>query len=96
MFTKIKKITLQFCFLTILFSITSLLSFGQEITVEKIWKKYEFYAKGVDGFRSMNDGNYYTQITEDNGKQSITKHSIIDDSKKMPTFLRWAVVCKSV
>lgn len=87
MFTKIKKITRPINFLTILFSITSLFSFCQEITVEKIWKKYEFYAKGVDGFRSMNDGNHYSQITEKNGKQSITKHSIIDETINIETLV---------
>jgi dipeptidyl-peptidase-4 len=38
---------------------------AQEITVEKIWKNYEFYPKGIDGFKSMNDGEHYTMVTED-------------------------------
>ena len=33
--------------------------FTQEINVEKIWKNYEFYGSSVDGFRSMQDGNYF-------------------------------------
>ena len=32
---------------------------AQEITVEKIWKNYEYYGSSVQGFRSMNDGNYF-------------------------------------
>ncbi|MFM7758835.1 MAG: S9 family peptidase [Crocinitomicaceae bacterium] len=48
-------------------------SLGQEITIEKIWKNYEFYAKGVDGFKSMKDGEYYTKPSED---LSIRKYKI--------------------
>jgi dipeptidyl-peptidase-4 len=47
---------------------------SQELSVEKIWKNYEFYAKGVDGFRSMKDGEYYTQVIEG----SIYKFKIND------------------
>ena len=53
--------------------VISLPVISQDITVEKIWKKYEFYAKGVDGFKSMNDGEHYTRPTED---FSIKKFSI--------------------
>jgi len=48
----------------------------QELSVEKIWKNYEFYAKGVDGFRSMKDGEYYTQVIDG----SIYKFKINDPS----------------
>lgn len=56
--------------------------FAQELTVEKIWKKYEFYAARIDGFRSMKDGLHYTQLNDDNGKQSISKHLITDQNSK--------------
>lgn len=36
--------------------------FAQELTNELIWKQYAFYAKGIDGFRSMKDGKHYTEI----------------------------------
>jgi len=49
--------------------------FGQEITIEKIWKSYEFYAKGVEGFKSMKDGEFYTKTSED---LSIRKYKITD------------------
>lgn len=52
--------------------------FAQDITVEKIWKNYEFSGAGVDGFRSMKDGIHYTQLTEKDKKQQITKHKITD------------------
>ena len=55
---------------------------AQEITVEKIWKKYEFGSANIDGFRSMKDGAHYSKISEVEGKQMITKHSIIDASAK--------------
>ena len=38
---------------------------AQELSIEKIWKSYDFYAKGVDGFKSMKDGEYYTKPSED-------------------------------
>ncbi|MFM7301515.1 MAG: DPP IV N-terminal domain-containing protein, partial [Crocinitomicaceae bacterium] len=54
-------------------------SLGQEITIEKIWKNYEFYAKGVDGFKSMKDGEYYTKPSED---LSIRKYKISTPNDK--------------
>lgn len=52
---------------------------AQEITVDRIWKKYEFYAKGVQGFKSMKDGEHYTRTTED---LSIYKFSISNPNDK--------------
>ena len=49
---------------------------SQEITVEKIWKKYEFSGAGVSGFKSMKDGLHYTKLTKVEGKQLITKHEV--------------------
>lgn len=37
---------------------------AQEITVEKIWKKYEYRTQGVDGFNSLQDGDRYTQMDD--------------------------------
>jgi dipeptidyl-peptidase 4 len=37
----------------------------QNITLEDIWSKGTFSAKGVSGFNSMNDGKYYTVQDED-------------------------------
>lgn len=48
---------------------------GQELSVEQIWKTYEFMPKSVNGFRSMNDGNYFSKVSEIDGEQVITKHS---------------------
>ena len=49
---------------------------SQELSVEKIWKNYEFRAKGIDGFRSMKDGEYYTQVIDN----SLYKFKISDPS----------------
>lgn len=57
-----------------LFISISTFSFGQDITVEKIWKEYAFFGSSVDGFRSMQDGNYFSKIS----KSGITKHSFTD------------------
>lgn len=55
---------------------------AQEITVEKIWKKYEYSGARIEGFRSMKDGEHYSKLTEQDEKQSITKHSITDAKAK--------------
>lgn len=53
---------------------------GQNISlsVEKIWKNYEFNAASVNGFRSMNDGNYFSKITNTANGPTITKHKFSD------------------
>lgn len=63
-----------------LFTLLIIVSFGlhaigQELSVEQIWKTYEFMPKSVNGFRSMNDGNYFSKVSEIDGEQVITKHS---------------------
>ncbi len=60
--------------LLLVFMTISLFSWGQEITVEEIWKNYSFFGGSVDGFRSMKDGNYFSRIS----KAGITKHSFTD------------------
>jgi dipeptidyl-peptidase-4 len=59
--------------------IISLQNNAQDLTVEKIWKNYEFYSSGIQGFKSMNDGFHYTEI-EDNDGVAIVKKSILDAS----------------
>ena len=36
---------------------------GQTLSVEKIWKEYAFFGKSVEGFRSMNNGEYFSKIS---------------------------------
>ena len=57
------------------FFLLSLQLYAQDITVEQIWKKYEFFPKGVDGFKSMKDGEHYTKMNEEG---SIVKYKLTD------------------
>jgi dipeptidyl-peptidase 4 len=57
------------------FFLLSLHLCAQDITVEQIWKKYEFYPKGVEGFKSMKDGEHYTKMNEEG---SIVKYKLTD------------------
>ncbi len=53
------------------------LIFAQGITVESIWKNYEFFGASVNGFRSMKDGNYFSKISQTTNGEQITKHLFI-------------------
>lgn len=55
--------------------------FSQDLSVEKIWKNYEYFGAGVAGFRSMNDGLHYSKISKNENSRSIVKYSFSD-----PTF----------
>ena len=57
------------------FFLLSLQLYAQDITVEQIWKKYEFYPKGVEGFKSMKDGEHYTKMNEEG---SIVMYKLTD------------------
>ena len=48
---------------------------AQELSIEKIWKKYEFSSKGIAGFKSMNNGTHYTKPAKD---LSILKYDLLD------------------
>ncbi|MFA7273910.1 MAG: S9 family peptidase [Crocinitomicaceae bacterium] len=60
------------------FLLFSTISHGQDISVEKIWKEYQFYGVGVSGFRSMKDGTHFTKRSKINGDDCITKHSFLE------------------
>ncbi|MFN5031254.1 MAG: DPP IV N-terminal domain-containing protein, partial [Flavobacteriia bacterium] len=53
---------------------------AQALSVEKIWKNYEFRGEGIEGFRSMQDGLHFTRLNDKNGEQSISKHEITNSS----------------
>lgn len=63
-------------------SLISFFSYSQRLSVESIWKKYEFGSQGVDGFKSMKDGLHFTKLSEIEGKLAITKHKITDSEGK--------------
>ncbi|HLV41142.1 MAG TPA: S9 family peptidase [Brumimicrobium sp.] len=48
---------------------------SQELTVEKIWKEYQYFGSGVDGFRSMKDGEHYSRFALIDGQKSIVRYS---------------------
>ena len=58
-------------FFSIFLVLTFKLGLSQKITVEKIWSEYEFFGKSVNGFQSMNDGNYFSKTSAPN---KVTKH----------------------
>ena len=45
------------------------------ITLEDIWIDYKFYPKSVSGFKSMQNGDYYTTISKKGNKVKINQHS---------------------
>jgi dipeptidyl-peptidase-4 len=48
-------------------------AFAQDLTVERIWKNYEFASKRIDGFNSLPDGESFTKIVDVDGQQSLQK-----------------------
>ena len=66
--------TRLFVFLFILSAFNQ--TFAQSLSVEKIWKEYAFYAKGVEGFRSMKDGAHFTRLNETKEEQTIAKYDV--------------------
>lgn len=48
--------------------------FAQDLSVEKIWKNYEFFGASINGYRSMKDGDFFSKITSTPNGEKITKH----------------------
>lgn len=65
-------------FLVVALFITAAAVAQQDLTVERIWKSWEFGEKGVDGFTSLSDGEHFTKIVEEDGKQVLRKYSFKD------------------
>lgn len=38
--------------------------FSQDLSVERIWKNYEFNPKRIGGYQAMNDGEHYIKVTD--------------------------------
>ena len=58
-----------------------LLAQKKEVTLENIWKTYDFYPKSVSGFNSMQDGNYYSKLDKKGGYSQINKYSFLTGQK---------------
>ncbi|MGB2457608.1 MAG: S9 family peptidase [Flavobacteriales bacterium] len=61
-------------YLILMFPIV-LLAQKKEVTLENIWKTYDFYPKSVSGFNSMQDGNYYSKLDKKGDNSQINKYS---------------------
>ena len=61
-------------YLVLMFPIV-LMAQKKEVTLENIWKTYDFYPKSVSGFNSMQDGNYYSKLDKKGDNSQINKYS---------------------
>ena len=68
-----------FCLLFIIISLVAL-SQDKEITLEGIYKDYNFYPKSYQGLKSMNNGEFYTQMKRTEDGQEIIKYNFNDKS----------------
>ena len=59
----------------------SLFSQKKTVSLENIWKTYDFYPKSVSGFESMQDGNFYTRLDDDEKHAEINKYSFRSGQK---------------
>jgi dipeptidyl-peptidase-4 len=50
-----------------------------QLTIEKIWRDYEFWGNSFSGFRSMNDGVHYTKLETSNQRQKIVKYHLTEN-----------------
>lgn len=48
---------------------------GKKVTLEDVWKRYEFYAQSTAALNSMNDGLHYTAITKTDNGPTLEKFS---------------------
>ena len=67
-------------YLILMFPIV-LLAQKKEVTLENIWKTYDFYPKSVSGFNSMQDGNYYSKLDKKGDDSQINKYSFLTGQK---------------
>jgi dipeptidyl-peptidase-4 len=67
--------------LLILALLTSFNGNSQRITLEDVWSKSTFGAKGIQGFNAMNDGLTYTDVNEKDGYYEISKFTIKNGTK---------------
>ncbi|MCR9173915.1 MAG: S9 family peptidase [bacterium] len=68
----------QFILFVCICSVSAVFAQDKQLSVEKIWKYYEFVPSSVAGFRSMNDGNYFSKTTNTSEGPSVTKHKFAD------------------
>lgn len=59
----------------------------QELTNELIWRDYAFYARRVQGFRSMNDGTHFTRLQQGRSGNAILKSSFLSFTAEPEVFV---------
>ena len=69
-------------YLLLMFPIV-LMAQKKEVTLENIWKTYDFYPKSVSGFKSMQDGNYYSKLDKKGDNSQINKYSFRTGQKTL-------------
>ena len=77
------------------FALVSSLIFAQDLTVERIWKNYEFNPKRIGGYQAMNDGEHYMKVKDgsfyqyamndlnDKGVLFLDESKLVFDGKKI-------------
>ncbi len=69
-----------------LFFITQSFSQKRDITLDDLWKNYNFYPSYIGGFNSMNDGEFYTTIEQTDDGQEIIKYKFKNGNKVKTLF----------
>jgi len=69
-----QKKRIPFAIVSILF-LSNILFAQQTLSVEKIWRNFEFSRKGVAGFNGMKDGEHFTKLNRSKDSTSITIHT---------------------
>jgi len=77
------------------FTLVSSLIFTQDLTVERIWKNFEFNPKRIGGYQAMNDGEHYMKVKDgsfyqyamndlnDKGLLFLDESKLVLDGKKI-------------
>ena len=68
---------------TLLILFFSYASFSQDLSVERIWKNYEFSPKRIGGYQAMNDGEHYIKVKDG----SLYQYAMNDLSDKGVLFV---------
>lgn len=63
-------------------SVSSAIGQTKKLDVKTIWKDYAFVENSVAGFRSMNDGEHFTQFKREGKIKSIYKYAFTDENKE--------------
>ena len=77
-----KLLTLLTSFLIITFAFSQ----NQQITLEDLWENYTFLPKIISGFKSMNNGEFYSVMENQDNVQEINKYEFKNGKKNGTLF----------